>query len=257
MSSKNDSNKIKKNLLPSHDQVLTYWFGADYSTQLFDDNYAHNAALWFKIDWQTDEFIRDTFGTLLEWAESGRLNYDEGDNDYAEWLTNERGTLALIIVLDQFSRNVYRGTAKMFANDARALELSLKLLNDKSCGDIQRLSLVEQYFAVLPLVHVENVEHTRHACELIQRLADRAPQVQRTQFLKYLQNTKVHVELMTKYGRYPHRNALLGRTSTNDELEFIYKSKHNFVKSVLPAKKPPHSMTTNQSKAANKGGKIE
>lgn len=210
----------------SYEKVLKFWFGDDLNA-LNKEDYKQNAKLWFQTKWETDELIKEKFGSLLNDAENGNL---------ANWESNTKSTLALIIIFDQFSRNIYRGTPKMFANDSKALELSIKILENDT--EFNKLSLVEKLFIYMPLLHSENPDTVQRAMDGIEKLHSSAYQSQKSQYMKEFQSCKVHLGLLKKYGRYPHRNFLLDRESTRDELEFLERSKHNFVKSVQAVKKP-------------------
>lgn len=206
--------------------VLKFWLGED---DLHAETYVHKPQLWFKLNKNTDELIAELFGNLIARAESGELEAAAG-------IDNPKERVALIIVFDQFSRNVYRGTSDMFKNDARALKLALDLIADPTGSFERLLSPIERYFVYMPLQHSEDLDLVKRSLEAIEKLADQAGALQKPHFLKYLQSARVHYDLLLKYGRYPHRNMLLGRESTSEELEFLQKSKHTFVRSVLPLK---------------------
>ena len=203
--------------------IIDFWFGGDPKCE----EYKHQQQLWFKISHETDELIRDEFADLLRDAEDGKLDF---------WKSDLHAGLALVILFDQFSRNIYRGTEKMFANDQKAVCLSKELINHQP--GFNDLSDAEKFFVYLSLLHSEDIETARTAVDAIQLLAENCPEKQKTNFFKYLSNSKIHYELLLKFGRYPHRNMLFGRESSEEELEFLRKSTHNFVKSVLPIKKP-------------------
>lgn len=130
-------------------------------------------------------------------------------------LTNlQRGTLALIILCDQFSRNIHRGTADAFALDSLALSLSLKLINS---GDYYKLKGYERVFVLMPFMHVEDLNYQEQGLKLFQELADEYGDSYRS-FIKYQQ---MHLDIIKKYGRFPYRNKILGRESTKEELEYM------------------------------------
>lgn len=211
----------------SYEQVLKYWLGEDLNS-LKSEIYMHNPQLWFQLKKTTDDQINSLFGETLTKAEKDSLPSD--------WKSNPRGQIALIILFDQFSRNVYRGTKDMFKNDEKALKIALELLDNKPVFD--QLSPIEKFFVYLALLHTENIDLAKRALDAIERLSQEAPTLQKHHFTKYYNSSKVHYELLLKYGRYPHRNLLLGRESSQDELDFLQKSKHTFVRSVLPLKDP-------------------
>jgi len=181
---------------PRAAEVLSYWFGAR-------DDYGKRRKCWFEKDDAFDAEVRRCFLTLHEDAARGAL---------AAWQVDASDCLALIVVLDQFPRNIYRGAALAFATDAQALTVAqYALANRYDRG----LLPVERMFAYLPFEHSESLEHQLAACELIEPL---------TAF----ESTKDahryairHCDIIRRFGRFPHRNASLGRASSADELEFL------------------------------------
>lgn len=154
---------------------------------------------WWIADPAFDALILDRFGSVLEQASSGEL--------YA-WRSGPRGRLAEIIVLDQFSRNIHRGNAKAFASDAIALVLAQEAV---SAGVLTALSPVECNFLLMPFMHSES--RVIHAwAEQLYR--EHAPGGNLEFELK-------HKAIVDRFGRYPHRNAILGRASTAEEVEFL------------------------------------
>jgi len=180
--------------LPSAQDVLTFWFDELTAEQHF----AKDAAL--------DARIAERFGTLLRAAERCEL---------AAWRATAGGRLAEIIVLDQFSRNIYRGQARAFANDALALALAQELV----AGAHDRPLPVEQRaFAYLPFMHSESL--VVHVQALV--LFDQPGLESNLRF------ERAHLEILQRFGRYPHRNAVLGRTSTAQELAFLAQPGSSF-----------------------------
>lgn len=175
---------------------------------------------------ETDELITNKFGETLLKAERGELDH---------WCKDVKGCIALIILLDQFSRNIYRGSAGMFKNDAKASSIAKDLMKR---SDFEQLALVEKFFTYLCLLHCEDEPTARHALELIQELTKQASQAQRPHYIQIYQSFKSHHEMLAKFGRYPHRNIVLGRESTPEETEYLMNSNQSFVRSVLPVKKP-------------------
>ena len=123
-------------------------------------------------------------------------------------LADAKTALAAVIVLDQFSRNMFRGTGGAFANDAKALAIAQKAI---ARGFGVSLSNDEQLFLYLPFEHQENVDAQARSVELISALGD-------PELTKY---ARAHKDVIDRFGRFPHRNAILGRTSTAEELEFL------------------------------------
>jgi uncharacterized protein (DUF924 family) len=170
-------------------EVLDFWFDSRL------DAAARNKR-WFAKDAAFDAEIRRRFLPLYEQAAAGRLG---------AWLASAYETLALVIVLDQFPRNMFRGEARAFAADALARDAARALL-----PRFAELSPEEQLFAALPFEHSESLEDQNLACELMKDLSEE----QR----RYAER---HREIIARFGRFPHRNAILGRASTPEEAEFL------------------------------------
>jgi uncharacterized protein (DUF924 family) len=170
-----------------HKTVLDFWF-----TELTPkQHYAKDAAL--------DEAIRTRFGATLEAAARCEL---------FAWRETSEGRLAEVLVLDQFSRNVYRDTARAFAQDALALALAQELV---ASGQDRSLPLAQRSFAYMPYMHSESaLVHAQAALLFAQ------PSMEDT-----LRFELRHKAIIDRFGRYPHRNALLGRESTPEELAFL------------------------------------
>ena len=205
--------------------VLDFWFGEEPSQ-------ISNQQLWFKVEQKRDDLIKQKFGAYLAAAETGDLNH---------WEAEKKSSLALIIVLDQFSRFVYRGTDKMFSNSSKSFEITNKLLEtDES---LTGFLLIEKYFIYQCLLSVEDAKAAQMACDKIKLLCEECPLEQRSNFLKLFNSATALKELLLKYDRYPHRNSLIGRESTQDELHFLKRYRHTFVKSVqrevVKTQKPP------------------
>jgi uncharacterized protein (DUF924 family) len=161
---------------------------------------------WWEANENFDEWIRNRFGRLLESAALGELH---------SWRESHRGRLAEIIVLDQFSRNVYRGTARAFAQDSMALALAQEAVR---AGADQQLNATERSFLYLPFMHSESALIHEWAESLYR---ENAPEGNYQFELK-------HKAIIDRFGRYPHRNAILGRTSTAEELEFLQQPGSSF-----------------------------
>jgi uncharacterized protein (DUF924 family) len=183
----------------SHDTqaVLDFWF---------DQNHA---AYWYKSDAAFDQQIRARFGTLFEQAVAGELD---------DWAATPTGWLALLILLDQFSRNLYRNDARAWAQDVKAQRLALSGL---ASGMDQSLSAQQRVFAYMPLEHAENIELQHQVVQLFETLREQVPEEQRAHFGEYVDYARRHREVIARFGRFPHRNALLGRASTADEKMYL------------------------------------
>jgi uncharacterized protein (DUF924 family) len=166
-----------------HDDVLREWF--------------RDPERWWKQDAAFDDFLRKTYGADVEAAIRGELD---------DWAGSPRGALALVILLDQLTRNIYRGTPRMYAGDAKAVATSLAVI--ESSADAS-LSADERQFLYMPLMHSEDRALQRRSLEKFRELGGS---------LEYAQH---HAEIVLRFGRFPHRNAILGRESTPEEVEFL------------------------------------
>jgi uncharacterized protein (DUF924 family) len=189
-------------------EVLEFWFGSRPYTA---DAVAQRMPRWFgdaaapEMQPQTDEQIRQRFGTLMQQAAAGEL---------ASWESGPRRRLALILLLDQFPRNLYRGTAAAFAQDRSALELAL---GGMQLGADAVLDPVERIFFYMPLQHAESREVQDESLAAFRRLAAEAPVDLGQVFAGVSRFAQLHYEIIERFGRFPHRNAALGRTPTPEE----------------------------------------
>ena len=194
-------------------QVLAFWLGDDPD----DVTTARTQArLWWSKDIEVDAIIRTRYADLVISAASGELDH---------WGECPQGELARIILLDQFPRNIYRDTAQAFAFDTQALHWALEGLGKQSD---QLLRPVERLFFYLPLEHSENLDHQEKAVELFRQLAETAPAQQRATFDGFLDFAIRHRDIIARFGRFPHRNAILGRISTPDEESFLTQPGSSF-----------------------------
>ena len=186
--------------------VLDFWF-------LPPDNrdYGQARGEWFRKDDAFDAHIRARFGTLIDAAIEGGLR---------AWDATPHGALARLIVLDQLTRNVYRGTPRAFAGDAQALALAVALTQ---AGQDQQLPPMLRAFAYLPFEHAEDLAMQARAVELFQLLSQAQPG-----FDGMLDYAQRHQEVIARFGRFPHRNAMLGRPSTPEEVEFLRQPGSSF-----------------------------
>ncbi len=178
-------------------EILDFWFGRPGTP-----DYGNEREVWFRKSPAFDAAIRSRFGDAIETALAG---------GFAEW-SAPRPALARIVLLDQFTRNVFRGTPRAFAGDARALRLAGEVAER---GDDRALIAEERWFAYMPFVHAESTLAQQRAVELFRRLRDE------TGLADPLEWAEKHAEVVRRFGRFPHRNAILGRTSTSDELAFL------------------------------------
>ena len=175
-------------------EVLEFWFGADPGKPRGE---------WFRKDSAFDDAIRARFGALHERAAQRGLD---------AWRSTPEAMLALIVVLDQFSRNLHRGDARAFAQDAYALECTRQAL---ARGDDARLLPVQRQFICMPLEHSENLADQERCVELMRALEA----FEETRGL--VAWAEKHRDIIRRFGRFPHRNAALDRPSTEEESEFL------------------------------------
>ena len=192
------------------ENVLEFWFGSDPKAPLA------KAPSWFKKDAAFDRQIKDTFEGLLEQAKKGELD---------EWRTTSRGLLAFIVLLDQFSRNMYRDTPATFAQDPLALEASME---GQRLGLDRELTTIERQFFYLPMMHAEDLAMQRRCIEAYERLLESAPDDVRAFTANALDFGKRHLVIVERFGRFPHRNKILGRESTPAEIEFLAQPGSSF-----------------------------
>jgi uncharacterized protein (DUF924 family) len=188
------------------EEVLRFWF----PEHLHDDH----AVMLSQFEWWfrggADSAIAARFARLLERAARGELDH---------WAHGPRSRLALIIVLDQFSRSIHRGTARAFVQDGKALDLALEGIE---IGHYAALETPwEKTFFFLPLGHSEQFEHLETAVKLAKELAEQAPSELRRMLEHSASQARGHRDVIARFGRHPHRNAVLGRQSTPEELDYL------------------------------------
>jgi uncharacterized protein (DUF924 family) len=188
------------------EDVLSYWFSPRPTTE---EEVEAKKQFWFYGGNAVDREIRERFSSLVERACRGELD---------AWKATPRGTLALIILLDQFTRNVYRGSARAFAQDPIALELTRTGFES---GQFEGLDAIERMFAALPLRHAEDVESQKLGVALAVRDALGATPLLKEFLIYSVDWARKHLDVIVRFGRFPHRNAALERKSTPSELEYI------------------------------------
>jgi uncharacterized protein (DUF924 family) len=176
------------------DQIHSFWFEESTEKQ------------WFEKNPEFDRQIRERFGALVEDASNGKLE---------DWLETPRGAVAYILLLDQFTRNIYRGSGQAFAADAKARAAAIKVLVE---GYDQDIPDREKAFVYLPFEHSEELEDQERSVALFEALGDDT-----------LTDYAVrHRDIIARFGRFPHRNDVLGRKSTEAEQEFLKQPGSSF-----------------------------
>lgn len=188
------------------EDILAFWFPPGLDA----DQEAHRRQFQFWFGGGANEQIAQRFAASHETARQGLLD---------AWADTPRGRLSLIIVLDQFSRSLHGGTAAAYAQDARAVALALDGL---ACGFYDRLATVwEKTFFMLPLGHSERLADLDRCIALADALIPAAPAQVRALYEFSASQARGHRAVVARFGRQPHRNAALGRTSTAEELAYL------------------------------------
>jgi uncharacterized protein (DUF924 family) len=185
--------------------VLDFWFGPPGAAA------SAPREAWFRKSAAFDDEIRGRFGALVEAALAGPLP--------PPWDADAAARLAQLIVLDQFPRNLFRDSARAFAGDARALALAQRMV---AAGEDRALAPLQRWFCYLPLEHAEDLALQDESVRLFQALAAEAPdEGLATTLAGALDYAQRHREVIARFGRFPHRNRVLGRASTPEELEYL------------------------------------
>jgi uncharacterized protein (DUF924 family) len=195
------------------EEVLDFWFG-ELDAQGAAD--AAHVARWFAKDEAFDAECRARFGAVHQAIVEGARE---------AWLETPRGRLAYVIVLDQLSRNMFRGTPRMFAFDAQALDAAAAGVER---GDDRALASVERGFLYMPFMHAEDLEAQSRCVALFTALRDEAEGPRRSRLESNLDFAERHRAIIARFGRFPHRNAVLGRASTPEELAFLEEPGSSF-----------------------------
>ena len=188
------------------DTLHAFWFGTSPQDA---EVIASQSALWWQKQPAVDTEIRKRFAPLVERAATGELD---------SWLGELRGRLALILLTDQFPRNIWREQAAAFAFDVLALRWAKEAL---ALGLDTRARPIERVFLYLPLEHSENLADQQHAVRLFDALAASVSSELRPAFDGFLDYARRHLEIIERFGRFPHRNAALGRETTAAGADFL------------------------------------
>ena len=188
------------------DEILDFWIG-----RAADDPKAarDRGKLWYQSTPESDEDLRRRFGEDLASAERGELDH---------WQDTASGALALVILLDQFSRNLYRGTARAFANDSRALAIAENAI---AAGRDLEMPWIGRAFLYHPFEHSERLDRQERSVELFQGLVDDAPPEWKDELKGFLEYAIEHCGVVRQFGRFPHRNEVMERQSTDAEKAYL------------------------------------
>lgn len=188
------------------DEVLEFWFGDALGSAPPADE---RVQLWFRKNDAFDRAIQERFGTLPELAGRGGLD---------AWRGAALAALALVLVLDQFPRNLFRRSARAFAFDPLARDVALDAI---ARGFDAALPPIAASFFYLPLEHAEDIGLQERAVQLFERLIARAPAELHPTLENFAAYARRHRDVIRRFGRFPHRNATLGRASTPAEVAYL------------------------------------
>lgn len=195
--------------MKSSQQVLDFWFEGEPLGDV-------QMSRWWKKSESQDQRIRNQFAGLPDKVESGGCD---------EWLESAEGRLAAIIVLDQFPRNMFRGDPGSFKYDRTALAISKEGVE---LGQLDRLTELQQTFFVMPFMHSESLEDQDQCVRLFESILGGAGDSYQQYLAGSLDFAVKHRDIIARFGRFPHRNSLLERESTDEELSFLQQPGSSF-----------------------------
>jgi len=196
------------------DDILEFWFETPPTNEA---GLSRQMQRWFRSDPEIDAAIASRFETHMRAAAQDALG---------DWAATSRGRLALIILLDQFPRSIYRGTPVAFAQDSRALSLTLTGI----AGGLDReLPSLQRVFFHMPMQHAESLSTQQQSVERFDELAKNAeaPYLRKA-LAATAEYARLHRDIISQFGRFPHRNAILGRDSTEQEQRYLEESGPRF-----------------------------
>jgi uncharacterized protein (DUF924 family) len=197
----------------SPEAVLDFWFG---DSLRFPSSVPARVQLWFTASAEFDREIRERFSCLPDRAQRGELD---------RWSRGPESALALVLVLDQFPRNLFRGSARAFEFDSKALEIAAEAV-DARFDDA--LAPLQASFLYLPFEHSEDLTNQERSVELFEQLVRRAPPELANTFEQSADYARRHRNVVQRFGRFPSRNAALGRQSTPDEISYLESGGETF-----------------------------
>jgi uncharacterized protein (DUF924 family) len=192
------------------EEVLDFWFGPVAEDGSVSQEHSQK---WFSVDPEFDRMIQDRFGDLVERA---------GREQLGPWTSEPRGTLAVVLVCDQFPRNIRRGTARAWELDPKARQIAQDAIE---AGVDGQLRAVERGFLYMPFMHAEDLALQERSVELFSELAHEAPPGARKLTESFRHHAHKHRDVVARFGRFPHRNDVLERQSTEEERQFLAAGK--------------------------------
>lgn len=204
---------LTNKLLEDINKVYEFWFGTEIEQQVV---IAKKSGLWWSKSIDSDLTVKKEFGDYYNLAINDELS---------EWLGCTRGQLVLVLLLDQFSRVINRDSAAAFAQDSKVLGIVIEGISkniDKS------LSPIERVFYYMPLEHSEDLDIQNQSVALFQELLFEVPEELKKEFQKFLEFAKKHQEIIERFNRFPHRNKLLNRFSSAEEIAFLAEPGSSF-----------------------------
>ena len=195
------------------DSILTFWFGDGQSDQVISEQ---KKAMWWGKDEAVDREISTRFRPAIEAVADCELDH---------WRESAKGLLASILCTDQFPRNVFRGNPKSFAYDPVALELAQQAVATLADQELQPINRV---FVYMPFEHSEELDMQYRSMELFTKLHEEVEREDKELFSGYIDFARRHLEIVERFGRFPHRNEILGRDSTKEEMEFLTQPGSSF-----------------------------
>lgn len=199
---------------PEWEDLLEFWF-EDCGSR--PHRVPELVGRWFGGGDDFDAALRERFAPLLERAEAG--------DAFDDWRATPRGTVAAVLVHDQLPRNLRRGEARAWALDSRACRIAEAAIED---GVDQRVRAIEALFLYLPFEHAESLAHQHRCVAAFERLCDRAPEDAGESFVGFQGYAQRHLAVIERFGRFPHRNEVLGRTSRPEEERYLAEGGERF-----------------------------
>jgi uncharacterized protein (DUF924 family) len=185
-------------------KLLQTWFG---DTPTDSSSIQHRKSWWFSADEKRDAGLSEQFGELVDSCAQGRMYH---------WLKEPEGRLALVIALDQLPRNLFRGTPRAFQYDSYTTALCLAAART---GEDRKLKPIQRVFLYMPLEHFEDLQAQNAGVSLYSQLVEENPDC--PAFEGFLSYARLHRDIVARFGRFPHRNRVLNRESTLDEIEYL------------------------------------